>query len=69
MGISCVTCKYSSFDPTVGVYKCSKHNIECGDVCFDFENALFRTFAPIPGVQDYDINLGILDDGKEEGEE
>ena len=62
MGISCVTCKYSSFDPTVGVYKCSKHNIECGDVCFDFENVF-------PGVPDHDINLGILDDGKEEGEE
>lgn len=62
MGISCVACKYSSFDPTVGVYKCSKHNIVCGDVCFDFENAG-------AGVPDCDINLGILDDGKEEGEE
>lgn len=67
MGISCVTCKHSSFDPAVGVYKCSKHNIECGDVCFDFENALFRTFAPWDTGSD--INLGILDDGKEEGEE
>ena len=56
MGISCVTCKYSSFDPTVGIYKCSKHNIECGDVCFDFENVFH-------GVPDHDINLGIFDGG------
>ena len=62
MGISCVTCKYSSFDINACAYKCSKHNIECGDVCFDFDNVR-------AGVTDRDINIGILDDGKEEGEE
>ena len=61
MGYSCANCKYSAFYPTVGEYKCIKHDIWAEDVCTDFTIGSH--------VPDYTANLGIFDDGKEEGED
>ena len=61
MGYLCANCKYSAFYPTVGEYKCLKHDIWAEDVCPDF--------AIGSHMPDYTTNLGIFDDGKEEGED
>ena len=62
MNQTCANCKYSIFYPTVDEYKCIKHDIWVDDLlCTDFT---IGSHMP-----DYTTNLGIFDDGKEEGED
>ena len=61
MNQTCANCKYSIFYPTVDEYKCLKHDIWPEHVCTDFT---IGSHMP-----DYTTNLGIFDDGKEEGED
>ena len=37
MGMSCSNCKHSIFYPTVGKYKCIKHDCFSEDLCDEFD--------------------------------
>ena len=58
MGMSCSNCKYSIFYPTVGNYKCIKHDRFSEDICDEYKFS--------DGIDDFD---GLSADGREDGEE
>ena len=37
MGMSCSNCKHSIFYPTVGKYKCIKHDCFAEDICSEYK--------------------------------
>ena len=57
MGMSCSNCKYSIFYPTVGKYKCIKHDCFSEDLCDEY------------AIADDKYIDGLAADGREDGEE
>ena len=56
--MSCLNCKHSLFYPTVGKYKCIKHDCFAEDLCNDYKFSA--------DIDDFD---GLAADGREDGEE
>lgn len=55
--MSCANCKHSIFYPTVGRYKCIKHDCFSEDLCDEYK------------ISCDDEIEGLAGDGKEDGEE
>lgn len=55
--MSCSNCKHSIFYPTVGRYKCIKHDCFSEDLCDEYK------------ISNTDEIDGLAGDGKEDGEE
>ena len=58
MGMSCSNCKHSIFYPTVGKYKCIKHDCFSEDLCDEYKFSA--------DIDDFD---GLAADGREDEEE